>query len=105
MPIQPTVLSQAVTYALSRTATLIDLYGPRLAGSECCELAPLDICSKLEKICSSASLKPFQCERGGVRMSHPLWVPETNGLKGRNPKPATSIQWPALFAIVHWTYI
>lgn len=77
MPIQLTALSSAVTNTLSRTAALIDLYGPRLAGSECCELAALDICSKLEKICSSASLEPFQCERGGVRMSHPLWVPET----------------------------
>jgi len=77
MPIHPTALSKAVTNTLSRTAVLINLYGPRLAGSKSCELAALDICSELAKIFSSSSLEPFQCERGGARISHPLWMPET----------------------------
>jgi hypothetical protein len=50
MPIQPTALSKAVMNTLSRAAALIDLYGPRLAGSRSCELAAKDICSDLAQI-------------------------------------------------------
>jgi hypothetical protein len=77
MPIQPTALSSAVTKTLSRTAALINLSGPHLARSESCELAALDNCSELEKIFSIALQEPFQCERGGARISHHLWVPAT----------------------------
>jgi len=29
--------------------------------------------------------------------------PLTNGLKGQHPENAAPIQWPTLFAPVHWT--
>ena len=29
--------------------------------------------------------------------------PSTNGLKGQNLEHASPIQWPAIFALVHWT--
>ena len=31
--------------------------------------------------------------------------PSTNGLKGQKPYYAASIQWPAVFFLVHWTII
>ena len=30
--------------------------------------------------------------------------PSTNGLKGRYLQISSSIQWPALMAMVHWTH-
>ena len=47
MPIHPITLTQAVNNTLSRTSALIDLYGPRLAGSKSCELAAEDICFEI----------------------------------------------------------
>jgi hypothetical protein len=64
MPIQPTALSKAVTYALSRTAVLINLSGPHLAGSKRCALAAKDICSDLSQICGKASLEQFETHTG-----------------------------------------
>jgi len=64
MPIQPTVLANAVTNTLSRTAALIDLYGPRLAGSRSCALVAKDICSDLAQICGKASLEQFETHTG-----------------------------------------
>jgi hypothetical protein len=64
MPIHPNILSQAVKNTLSRTAALIDLYGPRLAGSSSCKLAARDICSDLAQVCGSASLEPFRTHTG-----------------------------------------
>jgi aminopeptidase YwaD len=64
MPIHPDVLSQAVKNTLSRTAELIDLYGPRLAGSKNCELAAKDICADFARVCGNASLEPFLTHPG-----------------------------------------
>ena len=47
MPIHPTILTQAVNNTLSRKSALIDLYGPRLAGSKSYELAAEDICFEI----------------------------------------------------------
>ena len=64
MPIHPDILSRAVKNTLSRTAELIDLYGPRLAGSKSCEQAAKDICADFTRVCGNASLEPFQTHPG-----------------------------------------
>ncbi len=64
MPIQPSILSQAVQNTLSRTAALIDLYGPRLAGSRSCELAARDIYSDFIQGCGNCTFETFQTHPG-----------------------------------------
>jgi hypothetical protein len=64
MTIHPDILSQAVRNTLSRTAALIDLYGPRLAGSRSCELAAKEIYADLVSICGHCSLETFQTHPG-----------------------------------------
>jgi aminopeptidase YwaD len=64
MPIQPSILSQAVKNTLSRTAALIDSYGPRLAGSKSCEQVAREIYADFVQVCGNCALEPFRTHPG-----------------------------------------
>jgi aminopeptidase YwaD len=95
MPIHPTVLSQAVNHTLSRTAALIDLFGPRLAGSQSCELAAKAIHAELAKICGSASLEPFQTHPGAFMGFYKI---NTVIFLGGVVSIYLNLPWPAVMA-------